>query len=346
MATARARAPVRIDLAGGWTDVAQFAQPKPGAVVNATISIYSYASISAHEHGPEPATGRRKPGDLTIYSADFNVFLKARSIKKLEYNGQMDLAKAALKRMSLHTGFDVVTRSNAPAGSGLGTSAAMGVALMAAVAEMSGRKLLPYEIAEMASDIEKTDLGIRGGKQDQYASALGGFNFMEFFGERVRFAHLPVPAHGILELQKNLVLCYTGTSRLSGNIHAHVAKAFVRGDKATRGAIDRLKDIAREMKDALMRCDLISFAQLLSENWENQKRLHSTVTNEQTENLFEIARNSGAIGGKACGAGGGGCLLFYAAPNREHVLRKALESAGAQVVDFEFTQRGLETWWA
>jgi len=350
MATARARAPVRIDLAGGWTDVAEFAQPKPGAVVNAAISIYSYASISGQS--PAPSRGRkraraRKPhGDLTIYSADFDVFVKAASIKKLEYDGHIDLMKAALERMDLDRGFDIITRSNAPAGSGLGTSAAMGVALIAALAEMSGRKLLPYELAELASDIEKTDLHIRGGKQDHYASALGGFNFMEFFGDKVRFARLPIPPDAVLELQKNLVLCYTGKSRLSGRVHGHVAQAYHRGERRTRGAIDRLKDIACEMKEALMHGDLDSFAKLLSENWENQKRLHESVTNEQIEKLFAIAKKSGAVGGKACGAGGGGCLLFYARPNREHVVRKALEEAGVQVISFEFASRGLETWWA
>ena len=114
----------------------------------------------------------------------------------------------------------------------------------------------------------------------------------------------------------------------------------------TRGAIDRLKAIACEMKEALMRGDLDSFAKLLAENWENQKRLHPSVTNEQIEKLFAIAKRAGSIGGKACGAGGGGCLLFYARPSREHVVRKALEEAGVQVISFKFAQHGLETWWA
>ena len=347
MATVRARAPVRIDLAGGWTDVAQFAEPQPGAVVNAAISIYSYATISRQEEAVAAARrGLKDGGNLTIYSADFDVFVQAKNIKKLEYDGQVDLVKAAVRRMGLPVGFDIITRSNAPAGCGLGTSATMGVALLAALAEISKKKMLPYEVAELASDIEKSDLGIRGGKQDHYASALGGFNFMEFFGERVRFASLPVPADAQLELQKNLVLCYTGKSRLSGDIHAHVAAAYESGEAATCGAIERLKEIACSVKEALMHGQLDRFAELLSENWENQKRLHPSVTNDQIEKLFETARGAGAIGGKACGAGGGGCLLFYATPDREHVLRGALEKAGVQVIDFEFTNRGIETWWA
>ena len=338
---------MRIDLAGGWTDVALFAQPTPGAVVNAAISIYSYASVSPQPEAlAAPRRGLRSAGNLTIYSADFDIFVSAKNIQKLEYDGQVDLVKAALRRMSLPTGFDIITRSNAPAGSGLGTSATMGVALLAALAQVSRKPLLPYELAELASDIEKTDLGIRGGKQDHYASALGGFNFMEFFGDKVRFARLPVPPDARLELQKNLVLCYTGKSRLSGDIHAHVAAAFEAGDPSTCGAIDRLKGIAVEMKEALMAGDLDVFAELLSENWENQKRLHPSVTNDQIEKLFDTAKGAGALGGKACGAGGGGCLLFYAGADCEHLLRKALENAGAQVMDFEFTSQGLETWWS
>jgi len=355
MATIRARAPVRIDFAGGWTDVALFAQQRPGAVVNAAISIYSYATISNHTQPSSTNSENQIPrqlekissnANLTIYSADFDIFVEAEDIKKLEYNGQVDLVKAALRRMEIERGFDIVTRSNAPAGSGLGTSATMGVALFAALAQMSGRQMLSYEVAELASDIEKTELGIRGGKQDHYASALGGFNFMEFFGENVRFAQLPLSDDTILELQKNLVLCYTGTSRLSGDIHSHVTKAFERGDKATCLAIDRLKDIARETKQALMSGDLDRFAELLSENWENQKRLHPSVTNGQIDRLFEVAMRSGALGGKACGAGGGGCVVFYAAANREHLLRKALEEAGVRVIDFEFASHGLQTWQA
>ena len=347
MATVRARAPVRIDLAGGWTDVALFAQPTPGAVVNAAISIYSYATVGRQQEALDAARhGRKNAGNLTIYSADFDVFVQAENIKRLEYDGQVDLMKAAVRRMNLPVGFDVITRSNAPAGSGLGTSATMGVALLAALAEINGHKMLPYEVAELASDIERTDLKILGGKQDQYASALGGFNFMRFFGEKVRFASLPIHPAARLELQKSLVLCYTGKSRLSGDIHAHVAQAYKSGDAATCGAIERLKQIACEMKQVLMSGDLARFAELLAENWDNQKRLHPSVTNEQIEKLFRVAKDAGAAGGKACGAGGGGCLLFHAEPDREHVLRKALEDEGVQVMDFEFVDRGLETWWA
>ncbi len=328
----RARAPVRIDFAGGWTDVALFAQETPGAVVNAAISIYSYASIRREE----------AQGGIRIFATDFDLYIEAADIRRLEYDGNADLVKAAIRHLRVDESFLITTRSDAPPGSGLGTSAAMGVALIGALTSLVGRPLLGHEIAEMASEIERAELHILGGKQDQYASALGGVQFMEFHGEGVRAAPLRLAPATEFALQKHLVLCYTEQSRLSGDIHQRVTDAFRQGEGATTGAIADLKRIAREMKDALLLGDLDAFAALVSANWENQKRLHPSVTNERIEELFAIAARSGAAGGKACGAGGGGCLVFIAQPDREHILRQALKDAGARVIDFVFDHRGLQ----
>lgn len=332
----RARAPVRIDFAGGWTDVARFAHNPPGAVVNAAISIYSYASIR-----------RSRPADpkkprITINATDFDLYIEASDIRRLEYDGNADLVKAAIRHLKVDERFLITTRSDAPPGSGLGTSAAMGVALVGALSHLVAKPLLAHEVAEMASEIERKELGIRGGKQDQYASALGGVQFMEFFGHTVRAAPLRISPSTEFALQKHLVLCYTEQSRLSGDIHRRVAEAFRRGDPNTTGAIANLKRIAHEMKNALLLGDLGAFARLMSKNWENQKRLHPSVTNERIEGLFATAARAGAAGGKACGAGGGGCLVFVAQPDREHRLRQALKDAGARILDFVFDHRGLQ----
>ena len=173
----RSRAPVRVDFAGGWTDVAQFAVGRPGAVTNAAITVYSYASLMPHNEGkesPMPDEGVR------IYSSDYDTYVEAEEIGKLEYDGNIDLVKAAIKKMDVPGGFEIATQSRAPAGSGLGTSAAMGVALIGALCKYAGRYMVDYEVAEMASHIERAELGIRGGKQDHYTSALGGVNFLEF----------------------------------------------------------------------------------------------------------------------------------------------------------------------
>jgi len=338
----RGRAPVRIDFSGGWTDVAIFTEESKGLVVNATIDIYSYVTVKKLLNGGHEEN--LKNNTVRIYSADFDIYEEAEEVKQLEYNGNVDLAKAAIKLMEIEGGLELITRSNAPAGSGLGTSASMGVALIGALSAFKNLPLLPYELAEQASLIERQELGILGGKQDHYASAIGGINFMEFIGEEVKVSKLQLSQDILYELEKNLVLCYTGKSRLSGDIHRKVREAYETKEKGTRQALRNLKSIALEMKNALLREDLKIFGELLNENWKNQKALHHSVTNPQIESIFEIAMANGAIGGKACGAGGGGCLLFYAQPDREHLVRKKLQEANVSVIDFNFEFNGLQTW--
>ncbi len=331
----RSRAPVRVDFAGGWTDVALFAKDPPGAVVNAAVSLFSYVTIIPG------AAGER---GVNIYSSDYEQYVQAEDVRRLEYDGNIDLVKAAIKKLQIGSGLEIITQSTAPAGSGLGTSASMGVALIGALSTMAGRHFLAYEAAELASTIEREELGIRGGKQDHYTSALGSFRFLEFFEDNVKQSLLHLNPETELELEKNLVLCYTGKSRLSGDVHKNVADNFVGGVKRTRDAIQGLKRVAVDMKDALLAGALDDFARLMDENWRLQKELHPSVTNQEIDRLFELARHEGAIGGKACGAGGGGCLIFYCSFDAQHRVRKTLEKAGAQIIDFQFAPRGLETW--
>lgn len=347
----RARAPVRIDFAGGWTDVPLFAEQDPGAVVNAAISVYSYVSVQklpprivesnayGYKHVEE-----KEDRSVKIYSADFDIYQEADDIKKLEYNGRADLIKAALRRSGVDCGVQLATRCDAPVGSGLGTSGSMSVALLGGLARLNGKPFMLYEIAELASVLEREELGILGGKQDQYAAVLGGFNFMEFFGEDVRTSRLNLPDDVVCELEKSLVLCYTGKSRVSGDIHQVIVDAYLNGENRTLRALKDLKRIAVDMKDCLLQGDLHSFGNLLLENWENQKRLHPSVTNEQIDSLFEIALSNGAVGGKAGGAGGGGCIIFYCEPDKEHVLRRKLETVGTKIIDFGFDFDGLRVW--
>ena len=348
----RARAPVRIDFGGGWTDVALFTEESKGVVVNASIDIYSYVTVRKL---PDKEVMTQSYGykhketlenkSVRIYSADFDIYEEAEEVKNLEYNGNIDLTKAAIKQMNIKGGLEIITRSNAPAGSGLGTSAAMGVALIGALSAYTGLHLLPYEFAERASLIERQELNILGGKQDHYASALGGIGFMEFEDE-VRVSKLQLSRDVICELEKNLVLCYTGISRLSSDIHAKVREAYEKKEPKTRQALINLRSIASEMKDALFKEDLTTFGKLLSENWENQKALHPSVTNPHIDNIFETAIANGALGGKACGAGGGGCLIFYAQSDCEHLVRKSLENLNVEIIDFNFEFNGLQSWTA
>jgi D-glycero-alpha-D-manno-heptose-7-phosphate kinase len=344
----RARAPVRIDFAGGWSDVALFTEHSKGLVVNGAINRYAYATLRYERQTTQDDSvelQRILDKSIRIYSADFDTFIEAEDVRQLEYDGNIDLVKAAVRRMSIQIGgFDLITQSNAPPGSGLGTSAAMGVALVSVLGALKEATYLPYEYAEFASTIERHELGILGGKQDHYASALGGVHFMEFQGEEVKTSPLRLPPHIRYELEKNLVLCYTGKSRLSGNIHQNVTSAYKSKDPSVREALETLKSTAEATKTALMRGRLTEFGELLTQNWHNQKKLHPSVTNDQIEHLFKTATAHGAIGGKVCGAGGGGCLLFYCEPTREHNVRQKLEDAGARVIDVNFDFDGLQMW--
>ncbi len=344
----RTRAPVRIDFAGGWSDVALFTEESKGLVVNGAINRYAYATLVCESQTEFPDSvelQRILEKKIRIYSADFDTFVEAEDVRQLEYDGNIDLVKAAVRQMSLQFGsFDLITQSNAPPGSGLGTSAAMGVTLIGVLGALKDVTYLPYQYAELASSIERHELGILGGKQDHYASAVGGINFMEFQDEEVKTSSIKLPARIQYELEKNLVLCYTGQSRLSGNIHQNVTQAYKSGEPSVRKALDNLKAIADSTKTALIRGRLTEFGELLTENWNNQKKLHESVTNEQIDKLFKIALEHGAIGGKACGAGGGGCLLFYCQPTREHNVRQKLEEAGMRIIDFNFDFNGLQVW--
>ena len=344
----RARAPVRIDFAGGWTDVALFTEESKGLVVNAAINIYSFATIVCEERRTACDSPRQQPdlkNGVRLYSADFDVHVESPDVSQLEYDGNIDLVKAAMRKMlGKGNGFSLSTQSIAPPESGLGTSAAMGVALVGVIGTFKDSPLLPYECAELASSIERDELEILGGKQDHYASAVGGINFMEFMGEEVRTSSLKIAPEVCYELEKNLVLCYSGKSRPSGNIHQNVTDAYVNKDVKTRTALRNMKEIAQAAKTALMNGKLSNFGQLLNENWANQKSLHPSVTNEHIDGLFKTALTSGAIGGKACGAGGGGCLVFYCEPDQEHRVRQRLEESGAKIINFNFDFGGLQTW--
>lgn len=329
----RARAPIRIDFAGGWTDVPPFSQQEGGAVVNATINRYTYATLVP-----------REDQRISIVSADFEKFVEVAHFRDLEYDGNLDLIKAAVKVLNLGMGMDIFVRCDAPPGSGTGSSSSISVALIGLLNRIQSMKLSPHEVAQMARRLEVSELSIAGGKQDYYAAALGGINFLEFHDSAVSSSRLQVAAHIRREMEKRMLLVYTGQSRLSGNIISRVMGAYERGEKQTVEALHSLKRIAHDTKSALLSGDLEKFARLLDENWKNQKALDSSTTTPTIERLFEAAYSNGALGGKACGAGGGGCLIFFCEDNREHLVRKALLAEGSQIIEFNLEEEGLQTW--
>jgi D-glycero-alpha-D-manno-heptose-7-phosphate kinase len=330
----RARAPLRISFAGGGTDVPPFPTTDGGCVLSATIGRYAYGSLT-------PRTDRR----VRIESVDFGVTAEVALDQELVYNGELDLVKAAIGRFGGlgSDGYDLVLRSNAPPGSGLGSSSTMMVALTGLLAEHHEAPLGEYETARLANAIEREDLGISGGLQDHYAATFGGFNFIEF-GEQVIVNPLRVRDEVVHELEMGLMLCFTGITRASAQVIDDQSSRLANGSADTLAGLHGQKELAVAMKSAVLRGELREFGELLGEAWKQKKRMSPLITNPRIEDLYELATRHGALGGKVTGAGGGGYILFYCDFTRKHRVIEALEHAGASVLEFSFESKGLTTW--
>lgn len=335
----RSKAPVRVDFAGGTTDLADFCSREGGVVVNAAISRYAYCTLRTVE------------GDhVRICSDDLQQFVEAQSIRELEYDGNLDLLKAAVRALALSCGLDVMVRCDAPPGAGTGSSASIGVALLGMVDALrrglggSHQALSRYELADMACRIEH-DLGIVGGKQDQYAAALGGVNYMAFYDKgRVAVQRMELPPETLNELEKHLVLCYSGESRLSGDTNQRMMSAYLSGDPTVQKALRDVRRVAEDITGVLRAGDTAAFGELLEEETRARVKLCDGVMTPAMANLREAALAAGAIGGKICGAGGGGCMLFYCRPDAEGGVARALTDAGGLILDFNFDHAGLQVW--
>jgi D-glycero-alpha-D-manno-heptose-7-phosphate kinase len=331
----RAKAPLRISFAGGGTDVPPFPVQEGGLVLNATINRYAYGTLSP-----------RADDNVSIRSLDFGLSAQFGVREPPVFDGKLDLAKAAIRRFAGNEsrGFDLLLHSNAPPGSGLGSSSAMMVALIGALTEFRNLPITDYELAEVAHSIEREELGIKGGRQDQYAAAFGGFNFIELTGDRVVVNPLRVPADTMLELEHNLLLCYTGTTRQGDHIIEDQMSRFEGGNEDAVAGLRAQKELAVEMKDALLQRRLTDFGELLHTAWEAKKRMSTRISNARIEQLYEEARKAGAIGGKVTGAGGGGYVLLYCRHDRKHVVAERMIELEAAVDEFAFELNGLRTW--
>lgn len=329
----RSKSPLRVSFAGGGTDVPPYPELYGGLVLCATINKYAYASLVP-----------REDDELRIRSLDYNIDVRYRRDEDLFFNGELDLVKAVVRFMGSRRGADLFLHSDAPPGSGLGSSSAMVVALIGVLSNWLRNPLTNYQTAEQAVQIEREDLGIKGGLQDQYASAFGGFNLIEFNGPTVVVNPLRVERSCINELHYRLLLCYTGSTRLSANILARQIESYQRGEKEVLEALHSLKGITLSMKNALLHGRVDAFGELLGEEWQYKKRLDSAISTPAIDEMFEAARREGALGGKVLGAGGGGYLLLCCRFDRKHLVAKKLEEMGGEIVDFEFEREGLQTW--
>ena len=335
----RSRAPLRLGFAGGGTDLSPYCDDYGGTILNATIGRYAYAHLSF-----------RDDNRLCFSAHDVNHEDVVPLAAELPLDCGLPLHRAVHNRMvrdflrgRLHA-ITVTSMVDAPMGSGLGASSALVVALIEAYRAAFGLPLGRYDVAHLAFEIERIDLGLAGGRQDQYAAAFGGLNFMEFLpGNRVIVNPLRVAAPYLHEFEASLVVCFTGQSRASAIIQDQVA-AVTQSDKEALGGMHQLKSDALEMKQALLRGDIQEVAEILNRSWQAKQRTSTLVSNSAVERVFELARKNGAVAGKISGAGGGGFLMLMTDPEQRYRLITALSENGSQASSVQFTEGGAEAW--
>ncbi len=336
----RARAPLRLGLAGGGTDVAPYCDQFGGHVMNAAIDKYAYATVDA-----SPA------GRAEFHALDRGASLSTDAGAIANDNPALQLLVGAYQRICRdHLGGEqppvrVRTWSDAPPGSGLGSSSTLVVALVVALAEYFGLALGEYETAHLAYEVERCDLALAGGKQDQYAAAFGGFNFMEFHrDDRVIVNPLRIKDWVLAELEASLLLYFTGVSRESARIIDEQARNTASGKQSSLDAMHRLKLEATQMKEALLKGDLPAFARTMQAGWEAKKEMASSISNPMIDAVEAVAAANGAIATKVSGAGGGGFMMFVCDPAERMRLSQALLAQGGSLLDFHFNPLGAIAW--
>jgi D-glycero-alpha-D-manno-heptose-7-phosphate kinase len=264
----------------------------------------------------------------------------------LVYDGRMDLAKAAIRNLSGQDsqGFDLFLQTDAPPGSGLGSSSSLVVNMIGLLRDFKSLPLTEYETAEMAFQIERRELGIPGGMQDQYAATFGGFNFIEFHHEHVIVNSLRMNRDAANELEHNLLLCYTGKPRKNDGIIQDQVGRYEQNEEAALEGLRRQKTLAVEMKNLLLQRKLDDFGSLLDTAWQYKKKMSPKISNPHIDEMYEEARNNGALGGKITGAGGGGYLMLYCEYEKKHKVAEAMKRLGGHPTEFAFEFQGLQTW--
>ena len=332
----RSKAPLRLGLAGGGTDVSPYSDMFGGNVLNATINLSAYCTI-------EPL----QEALLKVSASDAGVH----AVVPIGSSSGAPLIDGVYSRIVRDfgpvpaPGFAITTYNDAPAGSGLGTSSTMVVCILKCFAEWMGLPLGDYELARLAYEIERKDLSLSGGKQDQYAAAFGGFNFMEFLSSDIVIVNpLRVKPWIIEELEGSMVLYFTGRSRSSAAIIAEQQKATRSGSTVAIEAMHRIKQSAIDMKLALLQGDMTAFARILGQAWEDKKKMADAITNPMIQEAFDVAMEAGAIAGKVSGAGGGGFMMLMVDPTRRVEVMEALSALPGKVVPFQFTEKGAVAW--
>lgn len=335
----RSKAPLRLGLAGGGTDVAPYSDLYGGATLNATISMYAYATIIPSHSGK-----------IVIRSINKSEYLEIKSLKELPIDGRLDLMKGIYNRIVRDftrekLSFELSTFVDAPPGSGLGTSSTMVVAVLGAFSEWLRIPLGEYDLARLAYEIERVDLNMAGGKQDQYAATFGGVNFMEFYkDDKVIVNPLRIRNVYLNELSHNLVLYNTRTSRVSSAIIERQSKHIQDNKSKYIEATHKLKEQAIRMKEVILKGEIDQIGEVLDFGWKHKKLIASGITNPTIDQIYATALDNGATGGKISGAGGGGFMIFYCPGNTRYKVIDALRKYGGTSHRYEFTTDGVRAW--
>lgn len=337
----RAKAPLRLGLAGGGTDVSPYSDTYGGAVLNISINLFATTTIY------------KSDSIIKFYSIDLDCE-ESYSIKELSsinVDGELCLAKGVYKKLLVNypqikgIGFILETIVEAPKGSGLGSSSTLVVSILKAFCEFFDIPLGEYDIAHLAYEIERVDMKLSGGKQDQYAAAFGGVNFMEFHAnDNVIVNPLKIKSEYLFELENNLLLFYTGKSRLSSKIINQQSENVNSGNIKSIEAMHELKRQAILMKEALLKGNLFEIGEILDYGWQNKKNMAIGISNSSIDEIYEKAKAAGASGGKLSGAGGGGFFVFFCPQNSRYKVKKALEIFDGNVYDFQFFNEGAKAW--
>lgn len=326
-----AAAPMRLDFAGAWTDVPPFSAREGGAVVNAAIALRAHAALNIG-------------GDrIRLQSLDLGQELECADSRGLVPDGRLDLLKAGLRMLPVTGPFTLVTRSDAPAGSGLGASGALDVALVACLNAARQDRPDARELAEQGWYLETVEAAVPGGKQDQFAAALGGFHRLTFRDPDVGIEPLTLDRAFLGELERRMLLCYTGRTRVSGQTITRVMSAYENGVGQVTDALRALRELAEPMAEALRTADLARVGELLNENWRHQQALDTTMRTHEMALLERAVADAGALGGKAAGAGAGGCMFFLLGGDRARGEAAARE-AGATVLPVQWCLEGARAW--
>ena len=337
MKVIRSQTPLRLGLAGGGTDINLYCDKYTGYVLNATISLYIHCTLIP-----------RDDNTIIFDSPDTNSYAKYDSKSHLENDGNLDIFKAVYNRIVKDfthkpLSFSLHTYSDVPSGSGLGESSTLVVGIIQAFTEWLNLPLGEYDIAKLAYEIEREDLGIVGGAQDQYAATFGGFNFMEFYdNKRVIVNPLRIKNWIASELESRVVLYFTNITREAKDIEEH--KKGKLGDSKSLEAMHAIKQDAVAMKEALFRADFDTIAQILGKSWKSKKIISDIVSNDELDRIYNLAMENGAYSGKTSGAGAGGFMFFLVDPIKKYNLIKILNQQSGYVQDFSFTKEGAKSW--